>query len=191
MSTRTTSAFKLRRPCAKCPFRTDVPGYLRRARAREIAESLANGATFPCHETTVYDDEDETLVSGPDSQFCAGALIAMEREDAPNQMMRVAERIGVYDREKMDMDAPVVNSLAEFVRHHNIDGAPEPDDVECCCVVDHGCEAPAGFLVGGSVIEVDPEEMGELHDCPSCGEPVCDNCSDDEGVCARCSESET
>lgn len=40
--------FKLRRPCPNCPFRTDVPPYLRGARAEEIARSIANGSDFRC-----------------------------------------------------------------------------------------------------------------------------------------------
>jgi hypothetical protein len=68
--------FKLRRPCAHCPFRVDRPGYLRRARAIEIAEDLANGCTFACHETTVDaegTDGELIRVEGDESLFCAGA----------------------------------------------------------------------------------------------------------------------
>jgi hypothetical protein len=160
-----------------------VPGYLRRGRAIEIAHSLADGAGFSCHETTVDGDEDGTLVAGPDSQFCAGALILMEKSEEPNQAMRMAERLGLYDPARMDMSAPVSRSFAEFVDHHSEDG----DETEDCCeVVEPGCEAPAGYLVGGSAIPADNTGV-ELHLCPECGRTVCESCSV-EGVCSYCAE---
>lgn len=174
--------FKLIRPCAKCPFRTDVPGYLRRERAQEIAESVANGAEFPCHETTV-DDGDDNLIAGENSQFCAGALITMEKAGGANQHMRIAERLGVYDAERLDMEAPVYGSLHEFVNHHG-DG----EEPECCSVVNVDCEAPAGLLVGGFVVAA--EVTGEVHECPTCGEPVCGACSVADGRCYYCSEND-
>jgi len=67
---------------------------------------------FCCHKTTVCDDEGK-YTPGPDSQHCAGALIFLEKQDAPHQMMRICERLGIYDRRKLDMDAPVFGSLAE------------------------------------------------------------------------------
>lgn len=38
---------------------------------------------------------------------CAGALIFLEKRNRPNQMMRIAERTGSYDRRTLDMKAPV------------------------------------------------------------------------------------
>lgn len=181
--------FKLKRPCAHCPFRCDVPGYLRRSRAIEIATDLANGSIFPCHETTVdHPDDESERIADADSQFCAGALLAMENEESPNQAMRMAERLGLYDAAGMDRSAPVVGSLAEFVLHHTEE--PTDDDEggqEPCSVAEHGCEAPAGYMVGGSVIPADPD--GETRECPSCGNFVCYACSDDNGVCAFCTET--
>lgn len=187
MSAPARTPYKLKRPCVNCPFRTDVPGYLRRERAAEIARALADGAEFPCHETTIENPNEEgELMRGPESQFCAGALICMEHQEAPNQSVRIAERLQIYDREQLDMSAPVARSFFEFVRHHgDAEGETEP---ECCCVCDSGCEAPAGMLVGG--VAVPAEAEGEVHDCPSCGESVCDSCSDDEGVCRNCHNPE-
>lgn len=176
----TGNGFKLRRPCAKCPFRTDVPGYLRRERARGIAADVAAGAPFYCHETTVEDGDDGDLVAGPNSQVCAGSLIALERDGVGSNFTRVAERLGQFDVGRLDMDAPVVRSLAQFVEHHG----EEEVDAESCCVADEGCLAPAGFLVGGHVVPAEPE--GELGECPACGQPVCANCSNDAGECVYC-----
>lgn len=99
--------FSLKRPCAKCPFRTDVHPYLPPERADEILTAITvQDATFACHETTEFDEEGEHC-SSSDEQHCAGALILLERMEQPNQMMRIAERIGMYDRTKLHMDAPV------------------------------------------------------------------------------------
>ena len=107
--------FDLRRPCPHCPFRSDRPGFLRRDRAREIADSLKTGATFSCHATNEFDEEGEAVEEG---QHCAGAAIVLEKEGRPNQLMRISERIGFYDRTKLDMEAPVFDSLRAFVAHH-------------------------------------------------------------------------
>lgn len=38
---------------------------------------------------------------------CAGALIFLEKRYRPNQLMRISERLGMYDRTKLDMKAKV------------------------------------------------------------------------------------
>lgn len=180
--------YRLRRPCPHCPFRTDVPPYLRKERAQEIATSIARGATFPCHETTENDDEDAGRVAVAGSQACAGAMIAMEKSAQPNQMMRVAGRLGMFDPTRLDLGAPVVGSLAAFVRHHqglDADGSePEP-----CSIVEMGCEAPAGFMEGGTAVPNTEIEEGMTEPCVGCGEPVCESCSEpreDGRICCNC-----
>ena len=110
--------FSLRKPCAHCPFRTDIAGYLTTGRAREIALGLLlHQQTFACHEFTDCDEDGEAVRSDKD-QHCAGALIFLEAQDRPNQLMRIAERLGFYDRSKLDMEAPVHRTLAALVKHH-------------------------------------------------------------------------
>ena len=117
--------FGLKRPCAKCPFRSDEPGYLTAGRVREIVRAItAQDQTFACHKTVDYSgDEDgednagEGLVTR-DSQHCAGALIFLEHQGRSNQMMRIAERLGLYDRTTLHMDAPVFDSAADMAKHH-------------------------------------------------------------------------
>jgi hypothetical protein len=106
------------RPCAKCPFRTDVEPYLTCARVREIEMALTRQqATFTCHETTVPSDGDDgEMIDGPNAQHCAGALILMEKLNRPNQLMRIYERLGGYDRTKLKMDAPVFDTFAAMRR---------------------------------------------------------------------------
>jgi hypothetical protein len=174
--------FVLKRPCANCPFRTDIPGFLRRGRAVEIAEGIAGGALFACHKTTGWDDEAEMLVEMDSSKVCAGSLIVQERQGQVGQMLRIAERLNVYDPTRLDMEAPVARSLVEFVEHH------AGEDAEPCAIVEDGCLAPAGLLVGGMVVPAERE--GEVHECPSCGSWVCDACSNETGTCSYCAEVE-
>lgn len=110
--------FALKRPCGNCPFRSDRPAFLNRARAQEIADSLDADASFHCHKTLDYSGEDGAPEVTNASKHCAGALIMLELEEKPNQMMRIGERLGMYDRDLLDMDAPVHASLEEWVDAH-------------------------------------------------------------------------
>lgn len=110
--------FDLKRPCANCPFRTDKPFYLRRERRQQIADALAADKSFYCHQTVHYDEEDwegGEYTRRNDEQHCAGATIVLEKEENPNQIMRWMERLGHYDHTKLQMDAPVFDSLEQFV----------------------------------------------------------------------------
>jgi len=110
------------KPCPKCPFRYDIPGYLTEERVYEITDSLRSDASFTCHETTVESEEDEEgftdMLDGPKAEHCAGALIWMERNEEPNQLMRIFERFGGYDRTKLDMDSPVFDCEHDMASHH-------------------------------------------------------------------------
>jgi hypothetical protein len=113
--------FDMTQPCADCPFRYDIQGYLREERAAEIAEALLNDASFTCHKTNSFiedDDGNSETVETDDSQHCADALIFLERQDRPNQIMRWMERIRLYDRRKLNMEAPVFDEAETFIEHH-------------------------------------------------------------------------
>lgn len=192
-----TLGFKLRKPCANCPFRTDRPFYLHRDRAAEIAQALQGGSTFTCHKTTIdapeadWDDAGGDRIDGPNAQMCAGALVVMEREDAPNQMMRIAERLGMYDRRKLDMAAPVPDSLAAWVRGFGgptvTDEVGQVLDFEHCGIVAGDCEDPAGY--SGTGENLDPPTCNPLTDgCSWCGQMMCPACraADDEDGHPRC-----
>ena len=181
------------KPCKKCPFRTDVPPYLNAARVGEIATSIQQGGPFHCHETTVPSDDGESMEVGPDSSVCAGSIIVMEKMGQPNQHLRIAERLGLYDPKRMHMDSPVHDSWVAVQRHHG--GRDEEEEQgQTCEVVGPGCEAPAGYMVNGAVVEGTEYVEGE---CSECGRPVCDACStvvarygDDVTVCIECEEDE-
>lgn len=98
-------------PCKLCPFRNDE-GRLYVPPDR-LAEMVAG--EFCCHETgVVREDEEESSISPTErSLHCAGALIFLEKQDAPHQMMRICECLGLYDHTKLDMNAPVFGSMEE------------------------------------------------------------------------------
>lgn len=108
-------SYTLTTPCDNCPFRHDIPGYLTAERVEDIERSLVN-AEFPCHKTTEFDEEGEVMHTGKEIH-CAGALILLEKIERPSQMMRIAERLGMYDRRKLNMDAPVFDSFEDMQDH--------------------------------------------------------------------------
>lgn len=112
--------FRLKKVCTNCPFRADRDFHgLRAERVADIAQSLRDGTTFHCHSTLDYaraddldDDGDARSPVVPKSQFCAGALATMEQGGEPNQIVRIAERLGSYDPEGFDWEGqPVFEGL--------------------------------------------------------------------------------
>lgn len=101
--------YDLTTPCNLCPFRNDDKRLV--VSTRRLQE-FASGE-FCCHKTTEADDEGGDFVPKHDSKHCAGLLIFLEKMNSPHQMMRICERLGMYDRTKLNMDAPVFGSWRE------------------------------------------------------------------------------
>ena len=102
--------FELKTTCKDCPFRTDIKFYLRPDRVREITDAIFLGGTFTCHKTTHHNSKKKV-----EEQHCAGAMIMLEKQNKPNQLMRIMERIGYYDHRKLSMDAPVFDTPEEMI----------------------------------------------------------------------------
>ncbi|WP_121616827.1 hypothetical protein [Virgibacillus halodenitrificans] len=96
--------FDLKTPCKDCPFikgsSTNIT--LAEGRIEEIVDDIRDGMTFTCHKTLEKPKREQ--------QHCGGALIFLEKESRPNQMMRIAERIGVYDHRKLNMEADLIDN---------------------------------------------------------------------------------
>lgn len=178
-------------PCGKCPFRTDVPIYLRAERREQIARSLlVDGADFHCHEHTVYDDESEQMEVGVDSPMCAGAAKALLNRGGSTNTMRVVERLGMVDLDRIRSQGAEVWDLDVWPKVPEREtaetwDASEAEEVRTCETVDSGCLAPAGYLGEGGVIRGTESADGE---CAECGDPLCSNCADEEGLCGSCRE---
>ncbi len=104
--------FDLVRPCKDCPF---IKGglmnrTLNEGRLKDIVHGLTvEDASFTCHKTIK-----DYYPNVKHEQHCAGALIYLEKlgnYGRPNQEMRIAERLGFYDRTKLDMNS--VEIIAE------------------------------------------------------------------------------
>lgn len=114
--------YDLTKPCKDCPFLNEKLGmfFSSGERAQDIVDGVREGM-FPCHKTTTWDEDSEgetVQVRTPTTQACAGAMIALEHGGEPNQMMRIAERVGFYDATKLDMDSPSCTDLDEWVNWH-------------------------------------------------------------------------
>ena len=108
--------YNLQKPCSNCPFRSDKFFHLHPNRVLEIAHG---GGEFPCHKTVKRDDGEPQVTTK--SEHCAGLMIMLEHMKQPTQMMRIAERIDLYDPSSLQMDSPVyehVDDYLEAIDHH-------------------------------------------------------------------------
>lgn len=94
------------KPCPECPFlKENAKSY-----GKKRLEMYAQGE-FPCHKTAKaveQEDGPDEFIPTAESQHCAGALIYLEKRNRPHQMMRICERLGMYDHTKLCMEAKVV-----------------------------------------------------------------------------------
>lgn len=91
--------YTLTSPCDQCPYLIGS-GFT-------YASLLAHASgQFGCHKACEL--KDGVYQPLPGTPHCAGVLIFLEKRNKPHQMMRIAERLGMYDRTKLDMNAPVV-----------------------------------------------------------------------------------
>jgi len=162
----------MRTPCAHCPFRSNIRGYLTKERVVEIAHSVIQGQSFPCHKTTeAIENEDgsEDLEATADSVQCAGAEIFAAKHGCSSQMSRISERLGMKVA-KLNMRAKVCKTLTQMVEVH----CGPQEEGEPCHVCGPDCEAPAGYQMGNGVVE--GTEVVDTT-CDSCSEFVCGACS--------------
>lgn len=100
--------FDLHQPCDQCPFLRSGGVRLRAERIEEIVETMlcSQGGTFTCHKT---------LGARREPCHCAGALIFMEKHDTATQIVRIMERLGMYDRDKLRGHEKVFDNLEEML----------------------------------------------------------------------------
>jgi hypothetical protein len=200
------AGFALRKPCGDCPFRADKPFHLTPERAKQFADDLANGSGFNCHKTVEFGDTEAgepVQIVRENTNWCAGALITLEKSGLSNQQVRIAQRLGAYDPTRLDMDAPVYPSLSAWVASYRdetevrtveVDG--DVLEFEHCGVVGSDCEDPAGYMSrGGAMANADPGTCNPVEDeCQFCGLLACSACtaltSPHGPVCVDCAEDE-
>jgi hypothetical protein len=94
--------YKMRTPCDACPFLVGSGFSLRSLKEHASGE-------FGCHKACNL-SEDGIFEPHEKTPHCAGALIFLEKLRKPHQMMRICERLGMYDRTKLDMSSPVMEA---------------------------------------------------------------------------------
>lgn len=105
------------KPCNNCPFTRSTNFKFKRSKAFAIA--VQNGG-FPCHKTAVLNEKTGGYEATKDSQACAGRLIMLERCNKPDQMMRISERLGLYNHKRLDMENPdCFDSIQEFLKERS------------------------------------------------------------------------
>lgn len=201
------STYTLKGPCSNCPFRNDQESYLRPDRVVEIGNALLRGEEFHCHKTVDYSTENEEGETegrvAAKTRVCGGAMATLHREGRDTQMERITARLGLPVAET-DPDAPVYDSIAEWVRakngtptvSHTFLGVTEVAEMEHCGVVGPNCEDPAGYAVGGGASEnLDEPQCNPFDGCGYCGSAMCTACrarDDEDGtkMCVYCAGEE-
>ena len=102
--------YKMKEPCDACPFLKGSGFTFKSLMAHASGE-------FACHKACDLNDEGtyEQKRNGK-TPHCAGALIFLEKREQPHQMMRIAERLGMYDRTALNMNSPVVEKASDCRR---------------------------------------------------------------------------
>lgn len=102
------TAFKVKKPCANCPFRKEGAIPLRAGRLEGIIEFLLedDNNLFPCHKTVVRisDDLDEDGVdkTNGEASACAGALSYLVKLGRIPVAMRIADRLQLINIDDWD-----------------------------------------------------------------------------------------
>ena len=96
--------YTLHKPCDQCPFLIGSGFTWKSLVAHASGE-------FGCHKACKIRNGVFTPLDG--TPHCAGALIFLEKQGKPHQMMRICERVNLYDRSKLDMTAPVVGKPSD------------------------------------------------------------------------------
>lgn len=97
--------YTMTEPCDECPFLNKFKKGFTTAKLKGFASG-----NFPCHKTAEIKESDSGVSefqAGNKSVHCAGALIFNEKRNTPHHMMRIAERLGMYDYTKLNMEADV------------------------------------------------------------------------------------
>lgn len=104
--------YRMREPCYECPF------LLGSGFTFSSLTEHASGA-FACHKACDLNDEGVYVARDETTPHCAGALIFLEKQNKPHQLMRICERLGLYDRRFLNMHANVGHRPHDYPEHKN------------------------------------------------------------------------
>ena len=87
-----TNIYRCVEPCDSCPFVDRKTLHISEARLNQIKADLDKGGSFNCHKTAYP----ETFgVADIGLRMCWGAWYYLAKQGKKNQVMQVAERLGV------------------------------------------------------------------------------------------------
>lgn len=122
--------FKLRSPCATCPFRKGQGSFF--GLHVERLGGIMNATGFQCHKTVDYveTDDEEGIVADPGEhpQQCAGLMAVLHRIGQPNSMMQCAGRLGfeTFDPAKLDPRGEAYDDWLQVLDAHLTGKEPTP-----------------------------------------------------------------
>ncbi len=102
--------YNMTEPCDACPF-LKTSGFTYASLVRH------SSGEFGCHKACdLVESEDGGDHYEPHKKtpHCAGALIFLEKQNRPHQLMRIMERIGGYDMRKLNMAANVGSKPSDY-----------------------------------------------------------------------------
>lgn len=108
--------FKLKRPCANCPFKKGNGENFRLRYDR--LEEIRNASAFQCHKTVTY-NVDGTSAPGDKPQQCAGLMAVLHREGKPSTIMQVGQRLSPFDPGQLDPDGEAYDTWADVLKAHD------------------------------------------------------------------------
>lgn len=112
-------AWDLKTPCKDCPFRKDVEPHPGVAQELELyfAKILIGEFVHTCHKTDSRSDGYEKGYSGK-IQHCAGVNILTRKIKEPQFSAIYAEYKKKFNPKKLNMKAPVFDSLIELANKY-------------------------------------------------------------------------
>ena len=107
--------FDLKRPCMNCPFRKGKGEMF--SLSEDRLDEIFSSTSFQCHKTVDYGSDVPGQGDGP--QQCAGVMAILAKEKKPNQIMQVAERMGVLHLDALDPANEAYVSINQTKKAHN------------------------------------------------------------------------
>ncbi len=101
--------YDMTKPCNECPF-VEGSGF----RVKRLQQFAC--AEFPCHKACNVNEDGNFVARNDKTPHCAGALIFNEKRNQPHRMMRISERLGFYDRTKLDMSVKLIGDSGTGAR---------------------------------------------------------------------------
>ena len=99
--------FKRKVMCKTCPFRKNGLRHLGNARASDIISAIFDDKKyFQCHKDNNREEKN----------MCVGSMLMLESKGRPNQMMRIGERVGEYDRMSLKGIRDCILNPSEWVK---------------------------------------------------------------------------